>query len=392
MIELETDMQVGTIFYKGGGGGQDGFSPIVEMIPDSNGTTLNITDKKGLKTTYIKNGTNGKDGINGADGKDGTDGKDGIDGVSPVVSTEEIEGGHKISITDKGGEKTFNVLDGTKGDKGDKGDEGSSVTVAIDETVEKEHKVTFTDKDGDKSFTVKDGADGEDGEDGTSVAVKVEDVEGGHKITFTDKDGEKSFTILDGSAVKISEEDGNIIEDNNGLYATVDEDAITEKVKTALSDLYLALTGGTVKGAVNISVSNKVNNLFTVKRGVHDNTILASFDGGHLVAGSATQTGYCALSSMRKCASDNNRVNSAAFYCNADGTAIFTHKGGAIGVSGIQNDAWMKFNQNGFLVSYSGEYNKSATETYTLLDSHNVGDDATIKALEARIKALEDKA
>ena len=245
------------------------------------------------------------------------------------------------------------------------------------------------DKNGPQTTHIKNGINGADG---SSVTVtKDETIEGEHKIIFTDKDGEKEITIKDGSKVKISEEDGNIIEDNNGLYATVDEDAITENVKTALSNLYLALTGGTVKGAVNISVPNKVNNLFTVKRGTHDNTTLASFDGGHVVAGSEAQTGYCSFGSVRKCASDNNRVNSAAFYCNSDGTAIFTHKGGAIGVTGVQNDAWMKFNQNGFQVSYSGDYNKSATEAYTLLDSHNISNDATIKALEARIKALEDK-
>lgn len=399
----------------GGTGGQDGFSPLVSMVTDDNGTLLNIIDKDGLKSAYIKNGTNGTDGVDGKDGKDGIDGEngtdgkngeDGIDGISPIVSMTTVENGTKIIITDKDGAKEAIIpngkdgkdgVDGTPGKDGEPGQDGkdgapgqdgTSVTAAIDDTVEGQHTVTLTDKDGDKSFTIKDGTDGEDG---TSVAVKVEDVEGGHKITFTDKDGEKSFTILDGSAVKISEEDGNIIEDNNGLYATVDEDAITENVKKALGDLYLALTGGTVKGVVNISVPNKVNNLFTVKRGTHDNTILASFDGGHVITGSDKQTGYCALGSMRKCASDNDRINSAAFYCNADGTAIFTHKGGAIGVTGVQNDAWMKFNQNGFLVSYSGEYNKSATEVYTLLDSHNVGDDATIKALEARIKALEDK-
>jgi hypothetical protein len=37
---------------------------------------------------------------------------DGEDGVSPVVSVSEIEGGHKVTITDAKGEQSFNVMDG----------------------------------------------------------------------------------------------------------------------------------------------------------------------------------------------------------------------------------------------------------------------------------------
>lgn len=37
-------------------------------------------------------------------------------GFSPIVSVEEIDGGHRVSITDKEGTKTFDVMDGDKGD------------------------------------------------------------------------------------------------------------------------------------------------------------------------------------------------------------------------------------------------------------------------------------
>ena len=69
-----------------------------------------------------KDGTAGKDGytpIKGVDyfdGKDGADGKsgnDGADGFSPTISVEEIEDGHKVVITDKNGNQTFTVMDGT---------------------------------------------------------------------------------------------------------------------------------------------------------------------------------------------------------------------------------------------------------------------------------------
>lgn len=228
----------------------------------------------------------------------------------------------------------------------------------------------------DKFYVIVDeggggGGGGTPGKDGFSPIVTITEIEGGHEVTITDKEGAKSFNVMDGE--------------------DVDEEALTENIKIALSNVYLALTGGTVTGRVDIHTSQKITELFKVTRDTWENNIIARVNGGHLVTGDGSQTSYCALGSIRKCTSDSNRVNSAAFYCNSDGTAIFTHKGGAMGVNGINNDAWMKFNQNGFQVSYSGSYNVSANEAYTLLDSHNIGDDATIKALIARIEALEAK-
>lgn len=61
----------------------------------------------------------------------------GGDGFSPIIDTTEIEGGHRVTITDIDGTESFDVLngvdgytpiknvdyfDGEKGDKGDKGD------------------------------------------------------------------------------------------------------------------------------------------------------------------------------------------------------------------------------------------------------------------------------
>lgn len=50
----------------------------------------------------------------------------GQDGFSPTVSVKQISGGHTVTITDKNGDKSFNVMDGAKGDKGDKGDTGAA--------------------------------------------------------------------------------------------------------------------------------------------------------------------------------------------------------------------------------------------------------------------------
>lgn len=49
------------------------------------------------------------------------DGKNGDPGVSPTVAVSAITGGHRISITDKNGTKTVDVMDGEDGDPGDPG-------------------------------------------------------------------------------------------------------------------------------------------------------------------------------------------------------------------------------------------------------------------------------
>lgn len=52
---------------------------------------------------------------------DGEPGKDGKDGISPVVTVEPIEGGHRITITDAVGTQTADVLNGKDGKDGKDG-------------------------------------------------------------------------------------------------------------------------------------------------------------------------------------------------------------------------------------------------------------------------------
>lgn len=94
----------------GGGGGQDGFSPIVAVTDITGGHRISITDIDGTKTFDVM------------DGVDGT----GTDGFSPTVTVTNITGGHRVSITDATGTKTFDVMDGS-------GSGGSSVS--IDDTL-----------------------------------------------------------------------------------------------------------------------------------------------------------------------------------------------------------------------------------------------------------------
>lgn len=53
----------------------------------------------------------------------------GGNGFLPIVDIEEIDGGHRIIITDAEGTKSFDVLNGVDGAKGDKGEKGDPYTL-----------------------------------------------------------------------------------------------------------------------------------------------------------------------------------------------------------------------------------------------------------------------
>lgn len=89
----------------------------------------------------------------------------GTPGYSPAISVTDITGGHKVTVTDENGSKSFNVMNGEAFTYDDfteeqlenlKGTDGISPTVTITEATGR-HTISFTDKDGVKSFVVKDG-------------------------------------------------------------------------------------------------------------------------------------------------------------------------------------------------------------------------------------------
>lgn len=77
-----------------------------------------VADEEWSDTGVDAHGLQGEKGDQGIPGKDGADGRDGI---SPTVTITNITGGHRISITDRNGTKTADVMDGAKGEKGDQG-------------------------------------------------------------------------------------------------------------------------------------------------------------------------------------------------------------------------------------------------------------------------------
>ena len=87
--------------------GRDGYTPVKgkDYFDGEDGYTP-VKDKD-----YF----DGEDGYTPVKGKDYFDGEDGF---SPVVSVEDIDGGHRVTITDKDGNKTFDVMDGEGGTGG----------------------------------------------------------------------------------------------------------------------------------------------------------------------------------------------------------------------------------------------------------------------------------
>ena len=97
-------------------------------------------------------------------------------GVSPIVSVEEIEGGHRVNITDILGKKSFDVMDGEDGQPGQDGAPG---------------------KDGEDGQPGQDGAPGKDGTSVTVQNVTASNADGGSNVvTFSDG---KTLTVKNGS-------------------------------------------------------------------------------------------------------------------------------------------------------------------------------------------------
>lgn len=78
----------------------------------------------------IPKGDKGDPGEPGDDGAPGSPGADGEDGFSPTVATEDVEGGVKVTITDKDGPHEFTLEDGEPGEPGQQGPPGEAAVIS----------------------------------------------------------------------------------------------------------------------------------------------------------------------------------------------------------------------------------------------------------------------
>lgn len=91
---------------------KDGVSIINVDIDANNHLICSFSDGTSIDAGLVKT-VQGERGATGKDGKNGSDGKDGTDGISPTVTITEATGRHTVSITDKDGVHSFVVKDGS---------------------------------------------------------------------------------------------------------------------------------------------------------------------------------------------------------------------------------------------------------------------------------------
>lgn len=124
------------------------------------------------------------------------DGKDGDDGISPVVSVTTITGGHRITITDKNGTKTVDVMDGVDG-RGIKSIARTSGNGASGTT--DTYTIAYTDNT-TSTFTVYNGKDGADGFSPTISFMEFDTgTTTGITVSITDENGTQTFDVLNGT-------------------------------------------------------------------------------------------------------------------------------------------------------------------------------------------------
>lgn len=91
-------------------------------IKDENGNIINIPAIQGEPgKDYVLTDADKQEIADLVGG--GSDGG-GADGFSPIVEVEEITGGHRVTITDVDGKKSFDVLNGVDGKDGANGKDG----------------------------------------------------------------------------------------------------------------------------------------------------------------------------------------------------------------------------------------------------------------------------
>lgn len=112
--------------------GSDGKSAY-ELAKD-NGYTG--TEAEWLASLKGADGAKGADGKDGTNGTNGTDGKDGTDGYSPSAKVEQTDTGATITITDKDGTTTADILNGKDGSGGSSGGESEGWTELMNVTMD----------------------------------------------------------------------------------------------------------------------------------------------------------------------------------------------------------------------------------------------------------------
>jgi len=184
---------------------------------------------------FISNGAPGKDGINGIDGIDGVDGVSATVSIEVVPPSEEYPwGGYFLTIgVGEDTETIFisNGADGINGLDGIDGQDGASVSITT-EQVEGGTIITITQGDTVTEVFVQDGqdgADGLDGLDGTSSTISIEQTEGGYWLHITT--GGETTTVFVSNGIDGT--DGqNGLDGLDGIDGIDGQDGVSSTIRT----------------------------------------------------------------------------------------------------------------------------------------------------------------
>ena len=139
-----------------GAPGEDGYSPSATVSKSGKKSTITIRDKSGTTTAQVLDGIDGQDGytpqkgVDYFDGVKGDPGNDGDDGITPTTTVTTITGGHNVAFNYGSGDARNTDFDVMDGA------DGHSPVV----TASKTSKVTTVSVDGTPIATINDGEDG----------------------------------------------------------------------------------------------------------------------------------------------------------------------------------------------------------------------------------------
>lgn len=177
--------------------GIDGVSPIATVAQTETGATISITDRDGTTTAEILNGAQGPKGEKGEKGDQGEKGERGEQGIQG----EQGPQGNRGPQGEQGaqGPRGERGLQGIKGDKGDKGEKGAA------------------------------GTNGTNGQDGFSPTANVTKSGDTATIRITDKNGTTTAQIKDGTGAAITVDSAMSLTSTNPVQNKVISSALSAK-------------------------------------------------------------------------------------------------------------------------------------------------------------------
>ena len=234
--------------------GIDGVSPIATVTQTATGATISITDRDGTTTADILNGEQGPKGDKGEKGDKGDQGERGEQGIQG----EKGDTGARGPQGEQGeqgprGERGLQGIKGEKGDKGDKGAKGDKGDTGA------QGEIGPQGPQGEKGEKGNPGTNGADGFSPIATVVKSGDTA---TITITDKNGTTTAQISDGSGASITVDDELSSTSTNPVQNKAINSALSAKANS--SDIPTKTSDLTNDGADGTSAYIEADELATV--------------------------------------------------------------------------------------------------------------------------------